>query len=80
LDLKDGDEVRISSPHGSIYREVRLERGLKEGFIFIPIAFNENDAMGLIKLTGLGLTDAPGWKSCDVKIEKTEKGTSNERA
>jgi formate dehydrogenase alpha subunit len=71
LNMKEGDKIEISSPYGRIQRIIKPTKGLKEGFIFIPIAFNNNDAMELIKLTGLGNPDSPGWKSCNVKIDKS---------
>jgi len=72
LGLKQGDQVRISSVHGSILREAMLTKDLRSGLIFIPIAFHNNDAMNLIDLTELGKADLPGWKECDVRVEKTE--------
>ncbi|MBW1706627.1 MAG: molybdopterin-dependent oxidoreductase [Deltaproteobacteria bacterium] len=70
LNLQDGDTVRVESEHGFIEREIRLENGLKGGLIFIPTAFNSNDAMNLIGLTRLGESDSPGWQECQVKITK----------
>ena len=72
LNLKEGDKVRISSPYGSISREVMLKKDLRPGLIFIPMAFNNNDAMQLIELTQLGKADSPGWKECNVRVEKAE--------
>jgi formate dehydrogenase alpha subunit len=72
INLKEGDRVRISSFYGSISREVKLERDLSPGLIFIPTAFHNNDAQQLIGLTRLGEADSPGWKSCDVKIERID--------
>lgn len=71
LNIKEDDEVKISSPYGSIQRIVKADKGLKKGLIFIPTAYNNNDVMNLIKFTGLGIADSPGWKSCEVRIEKT---------
>lgn len=70
LNLAHGDEVRISSAHGSISREVSFKRNLKPGFIFVPMAFEGNNARQLIKMTPLGRDDSPGWKVAHVKIEK----------
>jgi formate dehydrogenase alpha subunit len=70
LNIKEGDEVKISSPYGSIRRIVKADKGLKKGLIFIPTAYNDNDVMNLIRFISLGIADSPGWKSCDVKIEK----------
>ena len=72
LNLNEGDRVRISSPCGSISREVTLKNDLRPGLIFIPMAFHNNDAMELIELTQLGKADSPGWKECRVKIEKRD--------
>jgi formate dehydrogenase alpha subunit len=72
LNLKEGDKVRISSPYGSIFREVTLKTDLRPGLIFIPLAFKNNDAMQLIELSQLGETDSPGLKECNVKIERIE--------
>jgi anaerobic selenocysteine-containing dehydrogenase len=67
LGLKNGDTVRISSPNGSIEREVQIKNNLVSGIVFVPLAFHQNDAMQLIGLSHLG--DA-GLKECHVKIEK----------
>ena len=72
LNLKEGDALRISSPYGSIVREVTLKKDLTVGLIFIPMAFHNNDAMQLIELTQLGEGDSPGWKECHVRLEKIE--------
>ena len=69
LNLKEGDKVTISSPYGSILREVTLKTDLRPGLIFIPLAFKNNDVMQLIELSQLGETDLPGWKECNVKID-----------
>jgi len=70
LMIKEGDEVKISSLYGSIRRIVKAGKGLKQGLIFIPMAYNDNDVMNLIRFTSPGIADSPGWKSCEVKIEK----------
>jgi formate dehydrogenase alpha subunit len=67
LGLKNGDTVRISSPNGSIEREVQIKNNLVSGIVFVPLAFHQNDAIQLIGLSHLG--DA-GLKECHVKIEK----------
>jgi formate dehydrogenase alpha subunit len=72
LNLSEGDRARITSPHGSISRGVTLKEGLKQGLIFIPTAFHNNDAMELIELSHLGEVDSSSWKECCVKIEKIE--------
>jgi len=70
INLKEGDTVRVSSPYGSISREVTIKKELRPGLVFIPIGFHNNDSMQLINLTQLGEADSPGWKECLVKIEK----------
>jgi formate dehydrogenase alpha subunit len=72
INLKEGDMVRISSPYGSISREVTIKKVLRPGLAFIPTGFHNNDAMQLINLTQLGEADSPGWKECPVKVEKLE--------
>ncbi len=69
LNLKVGDKVKISSPDGSIEREVTLKKDLRPGLVFIPMAINNNDARQLMGLTRLGEADSPGWNGCHVKIE-----------
>jgi len=70
LKMKEGNRVKISSPYGKIERIIKADKGLKQGLIFIPIAFFNNDAMELININGLEGEDSSGWKSCDVKIDK----------
>lgn len=70
LSLCNGDTVRVVSPYGSVIREVKLETGLRPGLIFVPIAFNANDARNLIRLTPVGERGSPGWKECQVRLEK----------
>lgn len=72
LKINDQDTVKVSSRHGKIKRRIRLSNRLGPGQIFIPLAFNGNDAMNLIAMTQLGLPDSPGWKTCRVKVEKVE--------
>jgi formate dehydrogenase alpha subunit len=72
LNINDGVTAKVYSPHGEIKRQIRLSRRLSPGQIFIPLAFNDNDAMNLIAMTPLGMPDSPGWKTCQVNIEKVE--------
>jgi len=68
--LKDGDSVRISSPFGSIVRQVKINRNLLPGIVFVPTGFHNNVAMQLVELAQLGEPGSPGLKECRVKIEK----------
>ncbi len=72
LNLEDGDKVKITSPHGTISREVALKKDLSPGIIFIPMAFQNNDARHLIELSQIGEMDSSGSKECFVKIERME--------
>ncbi|MBW1775914.1 MAG: hypothetical protein JRJ82_24075 [Deltaproteobacteria bacterium] len=72
LNLKVGDKVKISSPDGSIERDITLKKDLRAGLVFIPMAINNNDARQLMGLTQLGEADSPGWNGCHVKIERIE--------
>ncbi len=68
--LQAGDTVKISSPHGTIFRNVRITTNLNSGLIFIPTAYYNNDVMNLVELKPLGEAGSPGLKSCRVSIEK----------
>ncbi len=70
LDLEDGDQVKISSPFGSIVRQVKINRDLVPGIIFVPTAFHNNDALQLVELARLDGAGSPGLKACQVKVEK----------
>jgi len=70
LDLKAKDRVSISSRHGTIERELSLNRGLKKGCIFIPIAFHGNDVRHLLEWTPSGESGSAGWNMCRVRVEK----------
>ncbi len=70
LNLNQGDKVAISSPHGAISREVTFKKHLSPGLIFVPMAFQDNNAKELLGLTPLGMEDSPGWKVVQVKLEK----------
>ena len=72
LKVKEGDKVRISSPWGSITREVRVKEDLRPGLVFVPLALQENSARELLQLSELGQADSPGWKECQVRLEKVE--------
>ena len=70
LGVQDGDMVRVQSRCGSVTREVRLEKGLRPGMIFVPTAFDGNNARDLIGLSPPGEADSPGLKTCQVVLEK----------
>ena len=70
FDLHDGDTVRVQSRIGSVVREIRLEKGLRPGLIFVPMGFNANDARNLVELTGLRDADSLDLKMCQIRLER----------
>jgi formate dehydrogenase alpha subunit len=70
LALKDGDAVRLTSKWGAISRAVRIQKRLSKGLVYVPGAYNHNDARCLIPLTPLFSEESSGWNYCRVKIEK----------
>jgi len=72
LNLKNGDTLHLTSRHGDLSREIRIDRGVRAGQVFVPTAFYENDAMNLFDLTPWGTGSWRGLKTCQVKLEKPE--------
>ena len=72
MNLKSGDTVQVQSREGSLTREIRLEKGLRPGLLFVPTAFHRNDAMNLLGLIQLEDTQSQGFKMCQVKIQKVQ--------
>ncbi len=70
LDLKSGDQVRVSSRYGVITRKVSVQKNLPIGLVYVPVAFHGNEARQLVGLTQPGREDSPGWMQVSVKIEK----------
>ncbi len=73
----DNDRIRIRSAAGKIERNIRLSRSVEPGYIYVPTAFNGNDARNLLQLAPLVETDSSGWDSCPVAIEKAETATAD---
>ncbi len=71
LNLKSGDVVYVQSRSGALSREVRINRNVGAGQVFVPTAFHSNDAMNLVDLTALGQGSWQGLKTCQVKLEKS---------
>ncbi|MFW6011942.1 MAG: molybdopterin-dependent oxidoreductase [Desulfosalsimonas sp.] len=69
LGLEEGGRIRIISDHGAIERAFIADSGLTSGRVFVPLGFNENDAVSLAGLTDLK-PPAPAWRTFDVTIEK----------
>jgi len=70
LAVKDDDTVSVSSPNGTVTREVLINPGLNPGLLFVPTGVNNNEAMNLFGLSDLTIPKAAGWKTCAVKIKK----------
>ncbi len=70
--MQEGDTVKISSPYGTITREVKVVRDLRPGIIFVPMAVRENDAGNLLDLRPLNGSDSHGFKGVRVRLEKIE--------
>ncbi len=68
LNLTDGDTVQVQSLYGSVIREIKMERGLRPGLVFLPTACDGNDVLQLLDLSQLGIPDSPGWKECRARI------------
>jgi len=71
LDLKNGDTVHLQSRHGGLRREVRIDRDVRAGQVFVPTAFYQNDAMNLFDVTPWGTGAWQGLKTCPVTLEKS---------
>ncbi len=70
LGLTDGDRVTVSSPHGSLRRNIRRRPADRRHQLFIPLAADAHEALQLVALSDPTAADAPGWKTCRVRIEK----------
>jgi formate dehydrogenase alpha subunit len=70
LGLKKGVRIKMKSRQDSIVREVRFNKGLKQGLAFVPQGFYGNDAMKLISLERPLEGDGDDFKQCSVRIEK----------
>ena len=69
LGLAGGDRVRVASRSGALIRVVRINRRLRTGILYVPLAVRGNDAMRLIPLSPIGSAASDGWKSCPVRVE-----------
>jgi formate dehydrogenase alpha subunit len=72
LNLNTDDLIKVTSATGEIERKMKINRNMKTGFIYIPSAYNQNDARSLIQLMPLIDASSSGWDSCQVTVEKVE--------
>lgn len=70
MSLVDYDRIRVSSAAGEIERSIRISRRIGAGYIWIPTAFNSNDARTLLSLEPPLDPGTNGWDSCAVAVEK----------
>jgi formate dehydrogenase alpha subunit len=70
MNFIENEKIRITSSTGGIERNIRINRNIEAGYIYIPTAFNGNDARNLIQLAPLLEADSNGWESCPVAVEK----------
>ena len=70
MDLSNGDEVFIRSPHGRLRREVRTRDDLPPGELFLPWALGERDWGRLFPLAIDPITKASPSRGCWVRLEK----------
>jgi formate dehydrogenase major subunit len=70
LAIADGEMVRVSSPAGELAAKVKVTNALREGMLFMPIAFPEAPVNRLFDIVLDSETKAPALKACSVKIDK----------
>jgi len=70
LQLRDGEQVRVSSRRGQIEIAVKITEKVKEGSVFIPFHFRESAANVLTNPAVDPIAKIPEYKICAVKIEK----------
>jgi len=70
LQLRDGEQVSVSSRRGQIEIAVKITEKVKEGSVFIPFHFRESAANVLTNPAVDPIAKIPEYKICAVKIEK----------
>lgn len=75
--LTDNERIKVTSAAGEIERSIRISRGIEAGYIYIPTAFNANDARNLLLLQPLLEPGTSGWDSCAVAVEKAVSRTGD---
>ena len=72
MNLTQDDRIKVTSATGEIARNIKINRNIQNGYISIPMAYNNNDASQLIQLMPLFDAGSSGWDSCPVTVEKVE--------
>lgn len=68
LGIQKGDRIRVESPHGTIERAVKIEKGLSPGLVAVPRGFAQNDAMNLVPFRDRGESDFTGWITAPARV------------
>jgi len=72
MGLEPGDMVRVATRRGEIALNVRSDRDVPEGMVFIPFCFNEAAANMLTNPQLDPFGKIPEFKFCAAKVEKIE--------
>ncbi len=72
MNLMEDDFIKVTSKTGIIERKMTINKNIQDGYIYIPTAYNQNDASSLIQLMPLIDASSSGWDSCQVTVEKVE--------
>jgi len=80
LKLSEGEWVKVSSPRGEVYTEIRIVDTLQQGVVWMPFHYSG----GANVLTDAHILDPvcriPGFKQVGVKIEKVSAEKAAELA
>ncbi|MGI6097740.1 MAG: formate dehydrogenase subunit alpha [Dethiobacteria bacterium] len=70
LELKDGDEVRVTSRHGSVRTKVQLTEIVPEGVAVMTFHHRKAAVTTLTNNTLVSNSKLPGLKACAIRIQK----------
>ncbi len=70
MNLTQNDRIKITSEAGEIKRQIKINSDIQNGYLYVPTAYNQNDARYLIQLKPLLDASSSGWDSCQVAVEK----------
>lgn len=70
MNLTQDDRIKVTSVAGEIERQIKINTNIQTGYLYVPTAYNQNDARYLIQLKPLLDASSSGWDSCHVTVEK----------
>ena len=70
MNLTQDDRIKVTSEAGEIERQIIISRNIQAGYLYVPTAYNQNDARYLVQLKPLLDASSSGWDSCHVTVEK----------